>query len=215
MRCEEVQILIPELSRGGLSPVAEDLLRTHLDDCKACTMMERKERALVASLRALPVAKMPAGFAARALRQAREADQAGVRRRQVRRMTGGAAMAASILLVSSVAFMLGRGLGDGSMAQPAMVELALGQSRMVALKIDAPQAFDHVEFEVTLPENVALAEQPELREFAWSGQLKAGTNVLSLPLVGIEQAGGELVATVTYGNTKKSLKIPLNVTVKS
>ncbi len=207
MRCQDVRNLLPELVRGDLNPAAEAMLRTHVEDCRACTGALAREQQLQASLKAIPVAVMPSDFAARALRQAATQGRPGLRRLVDHPL----ALAASIVMVCGMAFMLGRELTVGAGLE--VVSVPLGQTQMVALKIDAPQAFDHVEFEVALPSNVVLEGQPDLREFAWSGQLRAGVNVLSLPLVGVDAAGGQLIATVTYGNTKKSLRIPLSVAV--
>lgn len=207
MQCNDVQALLPEFSREALGPAADAVLREHLQDCRVCSAIAKREQQLFASLRALPVAAMRPGFAAAALRQAQHQADAGqdLRRRPAPML----AMAASVLMVCGLAFMLGR--GSQQPTNDAVVSLPLGQAQMVALKIDAPQAFEHVQFEVSLPANVALADQPELREFAWSGQLQAGVNVLSLPLVGVLPENGQLVATVTYGKTRRSLNVPLSV----
>ncbi len=209
MRCQDVRNLLPELVRGDLNPAAEAMLRVHADDCRACAGALEREQQLLASLKAMPVAAMPPGFAARALRQASPSGRMAVRRLVDHPL----ALAASIVMVCGMTFMLGRALTPTSGLE--VVSLPLGQTQMVALKIDAPQAFEHVEFEVALPSNVVLEGQPELREFAWNGKLRAGVNVLSLPLVGIGESGGQLIATVTYGNTKKSLRIPLNVALRN
>ena len=205
MLCQDVRNLLPELVRGDLNPAAEAMLRTHADGCRACAGALEREQQLQATLKAIPVATMPPEFAARALRNASQSGRPALRRLVDHPL----ALAASIVMVCSMTFMLGRALTPASGLE--VVSLPLGQTQMVALKIDAPQAFDHVEFEVALPSNVVLEGQPELREFAWNGTLRAGVNVLSLPLVGVGESGGQLIATVTYGNTKKSLRIPLSV----
>lgn len=211
MRCEEAQTLLPEAVRGELSAAAENMLRTHVQSCSVCALAQGRERRLLASLQALPVPAMPEGLAARALLRARDADQAGRQAKATRRVMRLTSLAASVLVVCGIGFMLGRGSMGGQGVQQLAVNLPLGSAQMVALKIDAPQDFAEVQFEVSLPANVALQDQPELREFAWSGQLQAGTNVLSLPLVGVRAAGGQLVARVKYGSTEKSLRIPLTV----
>ena len=209
MRCQEVQILLPDFTRQALGPSAEVLLQQHLSGCRSCATIAQRETQLQDSLRALPVAAMPTGFAASALRQAREQAEAKEPVRSRPRAQRWA-IAASVLMVCGLAMMLPQ-TGPQPEATETAVTVPLGKTQMVALKIDAPQAFEHVQFEVTLPDNVALQDQPELREFAWSGQLQAGVNVLSLPLVGVLSSGGQLVATVTYGNTKRSLSVPLQV----
>ncbi len=210
MRCQDIHELLAELVGDELSPVAQGLVEAHVSRCKPCEQALERERALRGCLRSLPVAAMPEGFAARALRAAREADAAAQGRSSVQRLKQGLSIAASVLFVCGVGFMLGRGSQDLP-DQLAMVEVPMGTAQMVALKIDAPQAFSQVEFSVSLPHNVALRDQPELREFAWTGQLRAGMNVLSLPLVGVVPEGGELVATVRFGAATKSLRIPLRV----
>ncbi len=214
MHCEEVRTLLPERAGGELGAAVEGLVDAHLRACACCASRLDRERELVAVLRALPVAAMPEGLPARLMRRARDADQASRHAQATRRMFHAGSIAASILMVCGIGFMLGRGslpTGDGA---ALAVHLPLGASQMVALKIDAPQAFEHVEFEVSLPANVALQDQPDLREFAWSGQLQAGVNVLSLPLVGVKAMGGQLVARVKFGSTEKSLTIPLTVVAR-
>lgn len=211
MHCEEVQTLLPEAVRGELSAAAEHILGAHLKACKVCASLMGREQRLSSSLQALPVPPMPAELPARAFRKARDVDQVSRHAQATRRVMRMGGLAASVLMVCGIGFMLGRGTLETSLDQPLAVNLPLGQAQTVALKIDAPQAFSEVQFEVTLPANVALQDQPELRQFAWNGQLQAGLNVLSLPLVGVKAAGGQLVARVKYGATEKSLRIPLTV----
>ncbi len=215
MHCVEIQNLLPELIRGELSPAIDGYVQSHLSSCRGCGSVQVREQHLQRSLRDLPVPPMPEGFPARALRHARGVEQEATRLSRLRRMGRVSAIAASVLMVCGIAFMLGRGSAETEVAGQVAVSVPLGVAQMVALKIDAPHDFEHVEFEVRLPDNVALEDQPNLREFAWSGTLQAGVNVLSLPLVGIKEAGGQLVARVKYGSTEKSLHIPLTVSVRS
>ncbi len=215
MRCEEIQNLLPELLRGELSPAIDGYVQAHLTDCRSCGAVQVREQHLQSSLRALPLPVMAEDFPARALRCARTAHQATRQQSRLRRAGRASALAASVLMVCGLAFVLGRGTAETVAGQQVAVSVPLGSAQMVALKIDAPHAFERVEFEVRLPDNVALEDQPNLREFAWSGTLQAGVNVLSLPLVGIKEAGGQLVARVKYGATEKSLHVPVTVSVKS
>lgn len=204
MRCTELHPLLPEYVRQDLSPAAESLVREHLKICSACSGIESRERRLLNSLRQLPLPAMPEDFPARALRQARLRNEAAEPRRWLapRQL----AYAASVLMVCGLSLLWWQ-----EPAAPAGVNVPLGRAQMVTLKIDAPAAFSQVKFEVELPDNVQLQNQPELREFAWNGSLQAGTNVLSLPLVGIMADRGQLVATVKFGKVTKSLRVPLEV----
>lgn len=212
MQCQDVQKMLPDLCRGELPAAAEDMLLAHLPECQLCSSIYGREQRLLDSLRQLPVANMPADFPARALRRARDLDQSSRFERAGQRMRYGLSAAASVLLVSGIGFMLGQGLpGKKVSDQPAPVALAVGETQLVSLRIEAPAAFDSVKFEVRLPENVELRDQPGLREFAWNGTLQQGVNVLSLPLTGVDAKGGQLIATVRFGGNTKSLKIPLKV----
>lgn len=199
MRCQDVQELLPEYVREDVGPAADALLCAHLAECSSCAAIQRREERLMRSLRALPAPAMDPGFPARALRAARQ--QQPVRPQRW-------AVAASFLLVCGIGLMLA--VGDRP-AGPQPVAMSLGQTQMVELKINAPEAFEGVEFEVQLPANVQLKDQPDLREFAWNGSLRPGVNVLSLPLVGIVPQDGQLVATVRFGKVKRTLRIPLEV----
>jgi hypothetical protein len=50
---------------------------------------------------------------------------------------------------------------------------------------------------------------PESSELAWKANLSKGQNILSLPLIAVDQGTGELIARLDYGETSKVFRVSL------
>ncbi len=93
----------------------------------------------------------------------------------------------------------------------AAVVLEMGEIQVVRLRVQANRDVEGARFKVRLPAQVEFADSPDLREIEWEGALRAGANVLSLPLLGLRETRGALLARVSAENQVRNLTVHLQV----
>jgi len=89
--------------------------------------------------------------------------------------------------------------------------IGLHEVQKVRLSVDSHQTLQHAVFTVELPEGVELAGFPNQRTVRWEGSLHEGKNLLELPLVAQDRAGGVLVARIDHAEKEKVFRLQLNV----
>ncbi|MGE5625436.1 MAG: hypothetical protein ACM3ZT_07805 [Bacillota bacterium] len=197
MDCRSV---IEHLDSGGPGePAAE--LREHLAHCAACRKAWEAGRVTAHTLKALPLAPVPAGFAERVLANAyRQAERMDGRRRQLR--DWGLALAATFVLGLGVGLAFTWNAGDRADGYRTLADgtllLTPGDRTTVRIALDAERPIGNVDFVIDLPAGMELAGHPGEREVAWNGELKQGRNVLGLPLIAQAGASGELTTKLRH-----------------
>lgn len=202
MNCNDAQVHLDDYLDGYLSAEQQQAIRQHLRLCRQCSDALDQVRELRTRLQALPVPKPSAGFYARALTKANQ---------PVRPRWRQHALAASVLaLTLSLGIALGH-LSDKPFSEVHAVELALNQPQTVNLVFNSPQAFERTHFAMELPQGVELVGYPRQHKLDWEGELKAGRNLLALPVVAHNGRGGEIIARIQHGNVTKVFKLQLEV----
>jgi len=204
MQCETARQFLDDLL--DQQPIAQqNQLQQHLDGCRHCQQALEARQRLLDQLRAMPVPPPSSGFAARALRQARMQPRS-------RTPVFAAGFGSAIAAVLAVWLISSSWLPDRPVA-PAVQQVALNieQPRTITLAFNVPEALEKVDFQLQLPQGVALAERPGTRQLHWQDSLKRGRNVLQLKLVGKYRSQGTLVATIEHEGKRKVFRVPLNV----
>jgi len=222
MNCNHAQKKFDEYLDNTLNAEQFGAIELHINSCSDCNAALEQLRVMRDTLRHMPVEPARPGFAADALRVAREAhlarENSAVQTRS-NTVQGfqhwfaagfGGAVAAGVALwaVFSLLFPV----------QPVVdlstFSIALNQTRNVSLAINVPDDIDGVTLSVRLPKNFALVGHPGKRTLAWQTRLKKGRNVLTLPVMALEQGKGQLVARVTHDNKSKALRVNLQTKAK-
>lgn len=208
MDCKTV---IEHLDSGGSDqPTAE--LRQHLAHCAACRKAWDVGQAATATLKALAVPPVPAGFAERVLTNAyRQAERMDSRQRASR--SWGFALAATFLLGLGIGLVFAWNAGsqpDGyrTLADGTLV-LAPGDRTVVRIALDADHPIGDVDFMIDLPAGMELEGHPGERQVAWHGELKQGRNMLGLPLIAQAGASGELTTELRHDAKDSVFKLRL------
>lgn len=215
MDCNQFNRQLDDWLDGELDSPAAAMLAAHAERCRACTHCLAEERRLRAALRQLSVPPPRRGFAAEALRVARLADRANLRKNWRHDWMLAFAGAAAATLCISIVMWVRQGQSEpapvlASVAQPPApaivtqaslqtVAMTVGKVESLRLRIEAPRDFTDVRFSVDLPDHVSLAGQPGIRAMTWQGQLVKGENVLELPLVAELGAAGLVQTRVSWG----------------
>lgn len=205
MNCTQFQNRLDDFLDGTLTGLPEEGAQEHYEQCPDCRRLVASERHLRTMLRDLPIEPASPGFAARALRRARQR-HAGPGRSAFAAGFGSAAAIA--LVIWAVA---GRVQAPAPSGPPAGIRMAVAEQRQVNLVFEVPTEIAGAELAMELPSHVELAGYPGRTTLTWHTDLARGRNVLTLPIVGRASAEGELVARISYGSKEQQFRVRLNV----
>lgn len=199
MDCDEADRLIDACVTGGVRPDAA--LADHLAICDACR--ERYDDARLAqALRHEAVPPPRPGFVDAALAEA-------VRDRAIPARHVGAIAA----VVATIGIAIGIFLGMQWQRTPqpgldlAQVQLPDTGSGMVRLLIDSPAEQALASVSIELANNLELSGFAGQRHVEWQTELKAGKNLLALPLQLTDSHDSHFEVSVSYGQTRKSIRV--------
>ncbi len=229
MNCTEFNNNLTHGSDQELDVSEQAAFDTHRASCAACQAVYDSEMCMLESLRAMPVATPPAGFADRVLANTfKDAANRNVSQQQNHHLQGfvvgfGSAAAAALAMwvvvgmspdaLPTVDNVAGRSAPEQTVAsaeakQPSL-SIALNAQQTIKLAFASGEALKGAKITIHLPENVALVGYPGRRQLSWETNLKKGDNLLSLPIMATQVASGELVADIEYAGQVKTLKLNL------
>lgn len=202
--CEDMQELIAARNDGELDVETTRLFEEHLRNCAACRRELDWEERLQRLLRRLPEPQVPAGFEERAFARLYSSE----RPRRIRTAAVWA-LAASLLI--------GVGVWMGTTLVPRESEpfaggltLAADTVTTIHLAFNAKHQVDEVLFVLSVPDGFEIQGHPGQRHIEWRGQLKAGRNLMKLPIKAGSDGDGILIATLqSNGKQKKVFKVHL------
>ena len=82
-----------------------------------------------------------------------------------------------------------------------------GGVKMVRLAIDSAAAVDNARLTITLSDNLGIEGYGNRRTLTWNTPLKAGVNMLSLPVYAIALGDGEIAANLSIGEQQKAFVV--------
>ncbi len=206
MQCEHVINQIDEFLDNELPQQGRLAFEQHVADCDACADVLEQHRNVLLRLADLPVEAPDPEFLANVLDTAAEA--APRQPSIVYRWRHGLAAAAAVLLVAGLS--LQAGLFSSARDIPE-VTIALHEVTPVALRFSSAVELENARLSLQLPEGVALAGYTGRKSLSWRTDLRAGDNVLELPLVGYVAATDRLTAEVEHPDGSKSFALQITV----
>jgi hypothetical protein len=205
MECREFTAHLDDHLDGGAD---ERAMREHLAACGECRRRYQHALAVQSALRKLTPPQAHPAFVDRAIARAMRPDAAAAHPR--RRAVLGMALAASLVL--------GAALG-------AFFSMREGPVQTVTLSVDRPETVRMVfssakplqaaTLSLDLPENVELVGYGGRRELTWQTDLRAGQNLLQLPLVAHGPVKDELLARLSHGTGTKTFRVKLEIAKSS
>lgn len=206
MNCYLLGTLLDEHFEHALDAETEAALLAHLTTCADCAAPYERERRLRRSLQALPVPAPAPGFAERVL--ARAAATRSERPAPLQRWGAPPVWLAGGALVASFAVAIGLWSMRQPVSTPDTMPVAHVQPSSIAgvqpvrLVFRSASALDDVTIELVLPEGVELDGYPGQRRLVWQSDLRAGSNLLELPVL-VHGPGGVLTATLNHGAERR------------
>ncbi|MFE8071379.1 zf-HC2 domain-containing protein [Marinobacteraceae bacterium S3BR75-40.1] len=206
MQCHECIKQLDAYLDDDLSRSQSQALQAHVAECRACAHRLSAERQLLDTLRQLPADAPDDGFEARVL-------AAATGRASSPRRWSHTALATVAALALFAGVFIGIGVQDSARTTaPASMAKAGSDDyevRTVKLAFDAQKTLDGVNLTLDLPPHVELAPFPGRHRVSWQVNLKAGENVLALPLRVLYPADGEIVAHLEHGDQTSSFRTVL------
>ncbi len=213
MNCTDFQLLLDDDLDGALNAEIEAELLEHTAACAACASRREFGKRLRRSLQELPVPSPAAGFAERVLTAARDTKPDGVVSARSGPQGGLPRWAIAGALAASMALAFGlwsarESLPESEAGPPvARVQPAAAAGvQQVRLVFRSASALSNVTIELGLPEGVELAGYPGQRRLVWQSDLRAGANLLELPVL-LRGPGGVVTATVNHGAERRQFSV--------
>ncbi len=211
MQCSQfIQLLDqgwPDTPKNGPSSdsIVANLLH-HRDHCPACQSAYADRQRLLRTLRSRPMPSMRSEFPAQALRAA--INHHRETQRQGKRMIGGLALTASLLL----GLVLGLANPFKHPIEPTLPVVTLQQGRdTLHLVFTADHSLSNARFTVMLPPHVQIVGYPGVHDLSWRGSLKKGRNLLDLPLVASHSGQGILRAEIRDQNQIRQIRVEIRI----
>lgn len=88
---------------------------------------------------------------------------------------------------------------------------AINQPQQLRFIVNAKQRHDKVRFSLQAPKQWTFYGYRGSQFLTWEGQLKAGPNLLNIPLVAHQAVSGNLVVTIRHQDEVKKYRIALDV----
>ena len=203
MNCTDINTHRNEYFEGQLSLLQQRAFEHHLVDCKVCHTAVNDMRIIQAKLYSLAIPEPRNGFVEGVFKEVRRhSPDTSYRSLKTKPFIAGfsTAIAASLVLwFLSTLFIV----QQQTITRPDEMMISMNTTQSVRLMFESPSDLDQVLLSIDLPENIELSGYSGQSELSWTTSFEKGKNILSLPVVAIEQGEGEIVAQLRYGDKVK------------
>ncbi len=204
MNCHETKQSLDAYLDDELSEQATSAFEKHVSTCPDCQEYLQQAETLQASLRQLPVPPPANGFFERALTTAvigqRPSGRFGYRL--------WAAIAAGVVLFLTAGLIWQSTFRDHDL--PA-VTMTLQETRDVRLVFYSKTALPNAQLVLEIPKNVVLQGYANRRTLSWRTDIRAGNNILRLPLKAVSVAEEKLIARLGHDGKSKTFVVRITV----
>ncbi|MEX2496230.1 MAG: hypothetical protein WD448_09090 [Woeseia sp.] len=206
MNCEELCDRIADTKSGTLPELGQRQLAAHLQSCEDCRHALRALEALQ-ELKTLEVTEAPPELIERVMHNSVRVPVTEKARPGFWAGAGfGGALAASLVLAIMA---LGSG-ADPDRVTGEPIYLSLSEPRDLHVAIDLERDLPEATITVVLKGGIALAGYQNERELSWKTDLQAGVNKLTLPVLAVNEQGGQLLVQVDHDTRRRTFRIDLD-----
>ncbi len=208
MNCQQLQLNCGEILDGDSDPTQEYALLQHLKHCHACTTHLQHHMQLKRLLRQLHAPPADPNLAQRIINQRHENSfhlSAWLQRHA----------ASSMMLAASLALFIFSALlpwtpPDAPSGNNAVVSATLDRKQTLNLVLHSAAELDQVTFAVITPHDLPLQGGREKHYLQWTGQLKKGDNLMSLPIQATGNGTGKLIMEIRHNGASKQFVVQIN-----
>jgi hypothetical protein len=210
MNCETVAENIGRFVSGNLRPEQLVGCKQHIAACPSCADALRGAEAL--ALLKSDIGNAPAGLFETISNKVGEA--AGQDRTGHRFWLGtgfGGAIAASLFALALALGWIGTPTTNAPEVAEFMVALSEPRNMNVAIQTDRP--LEGARISILLSGGIELDGYGGRREVTWNADLQAGVNRLTLPVIAVDQAGGQMVVRLSHPHSEQIFVVRLKTDV--
>lgn len=197
MNCQQFALRLDDYLDGELSAGQALELTDHSDQCGRCQTILARAQEVQQALQTLPAPPVPGDYAERQFQRLWAEQKFEAHTKKGFRQLFHPALAAALL----VGIMLGGGMvqwlsssAPSFATQPVTVNLY--DTREVRFVVNARSDMQGARVTLRIPEHMELQGYPGRHELTWTTNLKAGANLLSLPLRAADLGSGEVVMMI-------------------
>lgn len=203
MNCKDINIHKNEFFEGQLSLLQQRAFEQHLVECSSCGTAVNDMRKIQAELYNLAIPEPDNRFVESIFKEVhRQYPETSYRTLKAKPFVAGfsTAIAAGLVLwFLSTLFIV----QQQTITRPDEMMISMNTTQSVRLMFDSPSDLEQVTLSIDLPENIELSGYSGQSELSWTTSFEKGKNILSLPVIAIEQGEGELIAQLKYGDKVK------------
>lgn len=209
MNCEETHERLVAIKNGDLGELERQQMTTHLQSCKECRFAAQGFNALQ-HVRARQSSPPPDELFDRLMRRTFRAPK---RQPVANRFWLGAGFGGALAASLMAAVMMSGLLTETPLGvtEPPQFQVALGEPRDFNVAIELERDLHDATITVVLAGGIELDGYAGRRELSWTADLQAGVNKLTLPIVAINETGGQLLVKVDHENRQRRFTVDLDL----
>jgi hypothetical protein len=197
MKCATCHSLVDDYLDRQLNVELRGEIDEHLTFCSACAARYREAELLKNDLASMQPLCVDRAFIQTQISQIKW---------QARRQRWNSLAIAASILISAVVLAISFSPNKPSESE---IRLFVQKEQTVNIAFNTPEALSNVTIRLTLPDNIQLATNSELRVISWNTSLPKGENILPLPIIATQSMSGEIVAELLLGNNTKTFRVKI------
>jgi len=202
MSCAQINTVIDDYMDGLLPELEMSSVRDHVAVCEDCKVILQQEQIFRNYLASRPVPAVSAAQIEQIFKAVKTRKHASVHKSFAAGFAG--AMAAGLVLLLAAGVFIPDFKHENT---ASTITLSLNETKNIQLVFNATEDITNATMTLELPAHLELKGFPGRQQLAWSTNLHKGENGLTLPVVAHAAISGDLVATISYGDTEKVFHI--------
>lgn len=221
MNCSEIKLHVHDYSEATLSPLQQNNVKRHLSHCEECRLFYDQHNHLRTALAHIPRPKASEEFRKHLLKQ-HELKKQQLKQQSLSKKVfatkfsiTGVAIAASIVFSIVLSTIMNNDsrapLSSAQIQNQTQIVAALNEPSQVNFLVNAKHAIDDVIFSLNVPPELELYGYTGQQTLSWSGKLKKGNNLLTIPVVALTHHSATLVMEIKHNDAVKEYKVLVDV----
>lgn len=208
MHCDQFRQKLDPFLDGELNEALSREFESHHAECEACAAAFTRKQALRHTLQAMPVPPPEDGF----LDAVVEETLINTHRNETRfRATAGIGAAIAAGVVAWLVLVLPAELPTQPEAALETVTITMNVEKTFRLTFDSKHELQAAAISVDLPEGVEIVGYEGRDSVRWRTTVKAGTNILELPIIVRSGNGGAVFARLEHQGKEKTFEFAVKV----
>lgn len=208
MNCDQFRHNLDPYLDGELDEALSHEVDSHSTGCDTCAALRTRKEALRDTLRSLPVPRPDDGF----LDAVVEETIIDTHRNEMRfRATAGLGGAIAAGIVVWLVLVLPADLPTQDEVTIETVSITMNVEKTFRLTFDSKHELQAAAISVRLPDGVEIVGYEGRDSVRWKTTVKAGTNILELPIVVRSGDGGAILARLEHEGKQKTFEFEVRV----